>query len=78
MRMKKLTSMTGVACAAIATLSSVLQAGDRPSQAAYDANIAAGMKTPETSTNFVKHVDKHTNIMSYLLKPGLMDDTQQS
>ena len=36
------------------------------------------MKTPETSKNFVKHVDKTTKIVSYFLKPGLMDDTQQS
>ena len=78
MRMKKLTSTKGVVCAAVAALSSILPAGDGPSQTAYNANIAAGMKTPETSTNFVKHVDKRTNITSYFLKPGLMDDTQQS
>ncbi len=36
------------------------------------------MKTPETSKNFVKRVDKRTKLTSYVLKPGLVDDSQQS
>ena len=35
------------------------------------------IKTPETSKNFVKHVDSKTKIVSYILKPGLIDESQQ-
>ena len=36
------------------------------------------MRTPETSTNFVRHVDSHTKIVSYILKSGIIDDSQKS
>ena len=49
-----------------------------PARAAYDANIAAGMKTPATSKLFVKHVDPRSGVVSYLLKPGLVAFNQQS
>ena len=44
----------------------------------YEANLAAGMKTPETSKMFVKYVDPLSGLTSYLLKPGLVDKNQQS
>ena len=36
------------------------------------------LKTPETSTNFIRHVDGRTKIVSYVLRPGLIADSQQS
>ena len=36
------------------------------------------LKTPETSKLFVRHVDPDTEVVSYLLKPGLVEDNQQS
>ena len=44
----------------------------------YARNLALGMKTPETSSLFVKHVDPQTGIVSYLIKPGLLAFNQQS
>ena len=57
--MKKLNILSGVAGAAAwamifsctaQTAAGSAQCGAKPSQAAYDANIAAGMKTPATSS----------------------------
>ena len=44
----------------------------------YAQNLAAGMKTPETSRLFVAHTDEVTRVVSYLLKPGLFAHNQQS
>ena len=44
----------------------------------YDRNLAAGMKTPETSRLFVKYVEPESGAVSYLLKPGLVAANQQS
>ena len=44
----------------------------------YEDNLAKGMKTPETSKLFVKYVDPLSGVVSYLLKPGLIDENQQS
>lgn len=70
--------MAGPVGAAFAALGCVLYAGDRPSQAAYDANIVAGMKTPATSKLFVKFTDPKTGVVSYIVKPGSIDFNQQT
>ena len=44
----------------------------------YTPPVEVTMKTPETSTNFVRQIDKRTKIASYILRPGLVDDSQQS
>ena len=44
----------------------------------YEQNIAAGMRTPETSTFFIAHTDEVTRVVSFLLKPGLFAHNQQS
>ena len=44
----------------------------------YRANIRAGMKTPETSKLFVKYVDPESKVTSYMLKPGIVSENQQS
>lgn len=44
----------------------------------YAENLAAGMKTPETSSLFVKYVDPESKVVSYILKPGLVGENQQS
>ena len=40
--------------------------------------MAAEVKTPETSKLFVRHEDPETNVVSYLLNPGLVAFNQQS
>ncbi|MDO5320304.1 MAG: hypothetical protein Q4G65_16880, partial [bacterium] len=57
---------------------SVFTAGSLFAVTPYEANLAAGMKTPETSKMFVKYVDPLSGLTSYLLKPGLIDENQQS
>lgn len=37
-----------------------------------------GMKTPETSKLFVQYVDPESGVVSYMLKPGLISESQQS
>ena len=85
--MKKMNILSGVAGAAALTMifscaaqtvAGSAQGGAKPSQAAYDANIAAGMKTPATSKLFVKFVDPKTGVVSYLVKPGSIAFNQQS
>ncbi len=49
-----------------------------PTLKAYKANLAAGMKTPETSKLFTKFVDPKTGVVSYVLKPGSIAFNQQS
>ena len=44
----------------------------------YEANLRAGMKTPETSRLFVKYVDPESKVTSYMLKPGIVSENQQS
>lgn len=46
--------------------------------AAVAAAAAAEPKTPETSRLFVKEVDPETDVVSYLLKPGMVGFHQQS
>ena len=85
--MKKLNILSGVAGAVVwgmvfsctaQTAAGPAQSGAKPSQAAYDANIAAGMKTPATSKLFVKFVDPKSGVVSYLVKPGSIAFNQQS
>ncbi|MCQ2390823.1 MAG: glycoside hydrolase family 88 protein [Kiritimatiellae bacterium] len=45
---------------------------------AYTPPVEVTMATPETSKLFIKRTDPVTKIDSYVLKPGLLDDTQQS
>lgn len=40
--------------------------------------VSCGMKTPETSKLFEKWVDPESGIVSYVLKPGILDYNQQS
>ena len=66
---------TGVGAVAVALMTGcVLCRAEDP----HAANLAKGMKTPETSSLFVKYVDPLSGITSYLLKPGLIDENQQS
>lgn len=44
----------------------------------YEDNLRAGMKTPETSKLFVRYTDPLSGVVSYMLKPGLVDENQQS
>ena len=39
---------------------------------------AGEVKTPETSSLFLRHVDPDSEVVSYILKPGLVADNQQS
>ena len=36
-----------------------------------------GVKTPENSKLFVRHVDPHSGVVSYLLRPGLIEDSHK-
>ena len=49
-------------------------------QAALIAALSAAgeMKTPETSSLFQRYVDPDSEVVSYILKPGLVADNQQS
>ena len=42
------------------------------------AALVAALKTPETSSLFVRHTDAKTGVVSYLLKPGSVAFNQQS
>lgn len=44
----------------------------------YEENLKAGMKTPETSKLFVRYVDEESGLVSWILKPGLIEESQQS
>ena len=46
--------------------------------AAVAATAMADQKTPETSRLFVREVDPETDVVSYVLKPGMADFHQQS
>ena len=41
-------------------------------------SVAGEMKTPETSSLFQRYVDPDSEVVSYILKPGLVADNQQS
>ncbi|MCQ2390021.1 MAG: hypothetical protein MJ240_01245 [Kiritimatiellae bacterium] len=41
------------------------------------AYLAQGMKTPETSKFFMRHEDPESHVVSWIMKPGLVDHNQQ-